>query len=365
MRLGLVIYGSLETLSGGYLYDRQLVQYLHKRGDEVEILSIPWRSYSRRLNDNFSRELIRKLLDLQVDVWLQDELNHASLFWLNRRLHPVRQPPVVAIIHHLYSSERRPAWKNLFFQVIEKAYLHSLDAAIYNSQTTRRSVESLAGRKIPGIIAYPAGDRFQAQISESEVSQRSRAGKQLRLLFLGNVIPRKELDTVLRALSRLPRQMWTLEVAGDLEVDPLYVSTVLQKADSLGLDGQVHFWGKVEDRQLVDLFRTSHVLVVPSSYEGFGIVYLEGMGFGLPAIGSQAGAAQEIITHGLTGYLVRPQDVQSLATCLEALIHDREKLRRMSLAALRRYQMHPTWEQSMGNIYAFLHNLHCQDGRCG
>ena len=83
MRVGLLIYGSLETLSGGYLYDRKLVQYLREQGDHVEVISLPWRGYARHLSDNLSPSLLGKLLDLSVDVLIQDELNHPSLAWLN------------------------------------------------------------------------------------------------------------------------------------------------------------------------------------------------------------------------------------------------------------------------------------------
>ena len=52
MRVGLVIYGSLETLSGGYLYDRKLVDYLRRQGDEVQIISFPGQDYARHLLHN-------------------------------------------------------------------------------------------------------------------------------------------------------------------------------------------------------------------------------------------------------------------------------------------------------------------------
>ena len=49
MRLGLLIYGSLDNISGGFLYDRRLVQHLRRGGDRVEIISLPWRGYGRGL----------------------------------------------------------------------------------------------------------------------------------------------------------------------------------------------------------------------------------------------------------------------------------------------------------------------------
>ncbi len=98
----------------------------------------------------------------------------------------------------------------------------------------------------------------------------------------------------------------------------------------------------------------SHLLVTPSSYEGFGIVYLEAMGFGLPAIGGRAGGAGEVITPGENGFLIQPGDAAWLAEILEQLAADRERLAQMGAAALKRYAAHPTWEETCSNIRLFL-----------
>jgi glycosyltransferase involved in cell wall biosynthesis len=107
----------------------------------------------------------------------------------------------------------------------------------------------------------------------------------------------------------------------------------------------------------VEKLRKAHVLVVPSSYEGFGIVYLEGMGFGLPAIGATAGAAGEIIEDGQTGYVVEPEEPGPLALCLLHLASDRDLLTRMSVNALNRYRVQPKWEESARKIREFLMNF--------
>jgi hypothetical protein len=61
IRIALLIYGSLDTLSGGYLYDRMLVEALQRGGDTVEVVSLPWRDYARCLGDNLSPGLLRGL----------------------------------------------------------------------------------------------------------------------------------------------------------------------------------------------------------------------------------------------------------------------------------------------------------------
>jgi glycosyltransferase involved in cell wall biosynthesis len=137
-------------------------------------------------------------------------------------------------------------------------------------------------------------------------------------------------------------------------MDPGHARSLQHQASRPGLAQRVRFCGKLEDGELVALMKSSHVLVVPSSYEGYGIVYLEGMGSGLPAIATTGGAAGEIITPGQDGYLVAPGDATALAGCIARLAQDRELLVRMSQAARRRYDRHPTWEASMQAIHQFL-----------
>ena len=82
MHIGLIIYGSIDTMSGGTLYDRQLVNYLREQGDNVEIISLPWGSYLSHLTDNFHFRLPANL-----DILIEDELTHPSLLSANGQLH--------------------------------------------------------------------------------------------------------------------------------------------------------------------------------------------------------------------------------------------------------------------------------------
>ncbi|GAP07059.1 hypothetical protein ATHL_01926 [Anaerolinea thermolimosa] len=174
MRIGLVIYGTLETLSGGYLYDRRLVAYLREMGDRVSVFSQPWRSaYFLRLAQNFNRKWIREVTHHELDILLEDELNHPSLFQLNHQIRKLRHFPIVTIVHHLLSSEeQQPVQKELSSRV-EKAYLEGVDGFVFNSVTTRQTVETLLLRPaIPSVVATPAGDRFGPGMNEQQIEAR-------------------------------------------------------------------------------------------------------------------------------------------------------------------------------------------------
>lgn len=352
MHIGLIIYGSLDTISGGYLYDRKLVAHLRQQGDTVEIIPLPWSWYGRHLTHNFSRSLFSQLRTASFDVLLQDELNHPSLFWLNRRLRRHNPPPIISIVHHLRSSEAHPAWQNRIYRWVEGQYLNSVDGFIYNSQTTQTAVSNFLRSPQPHIVTVPAGDRFQPTISPADIIARAQEAGPLRLIFVGNLIARKGLHTLLGALARLPAEAWELVVVGETAVAPTYTRTIQQQAARL--DGPIHLLGAVSDDELAAQLRHSHLLIMPSEYEGFGIVYLEGMGFGLPAIASTSGAAGEIITDGIDGFLIDVDDTARLAQHILALHENRSRLTQMGLAARQRFLAHPTWNDSMTRIRQFL-----------
>lgn len=348
MKIGLIIYGLLDTVSGGYLYDRKLVEYLRGQGDTVEIISLPWRNYASHLTDN-----LRFRLPRDFDLIIEDELNHPSLLFANR---VPRHFPVISLVHHLRCSELRPKWQNDLYRIIEKKYLHSVDGFIFNSKTTQRVVNSVVENSKQAIVTHPPTDRFyELVISEEEVRGRVKSNE-LRILFLGNVIRRKGLHTLLKAVERQTSKV-RVEVVGGLAAEPKYAEEMRRFVTVNRLSSMVTFHGTLDKEPLAEKFRNAHLLVVPSSYEGFGIVYLEGMGFGLPAIGTTAGAAGEVITHGVDGYLIEPDDDVTLARILDELANDREVLTRLSLNAAKRYKSQPRWEETAGEIREFLHQM--------
>ena len=357
MRVALVLYGNLDFISGGFLYDRMLVDYLRRQGEEVEVVSLPWPSYAGGLLDNFSPVLKRRLQSVKADVMLQDELAHPSLLWVNRSLKGRGQAPTVAIVHHLRCSEERPAWQNRLYRLVERRYLASVTGFIFNSQATRESVEKLVGKGKPAVVAHPGANRFALRLTREDMAARARGPGPLRVMFLGNVIPRKGLHTLLAALAQIPQDGWRLTVVGSLEVDPPDVPEIRRQVTEAGWGGQVKFTGALAEEEVAACLARSHVLAVPSSYEGYGIVYLEGMAFGLPALAATAGGAVEIITPGQDGFLTAPGDADSLAEYLRRLMEDRELLLTMGLAAQARFAAHPTWEEAGAAIHRFLKSL--------
>lgn len=363
MRVGLVIYGSLEILSGGYLYDRELVKYLESCGDQVEVIALPWRNYRQHLTDNFSQRFYQRLAGLDIDILVQDELNHASLFLVNNRLKKKFDTPIISIVHHLRCSEENHFLWNEFYRIIERGYLKTVDGFVYNSHSTREVVESMIGEEKKSVVSYPAGNRLRPSITAQQIHMRTSQDGPLQVLFLGNVISRKGLHILLEALEEIPKEQWFLSIVGSLEMDKDYVNRIMDEVRKKGLTDSIEFFGPLDEGELKNIMQASQLMVMPSSYEGFGIAYLEGMGYGLPAIASTAGGAPEIITPGKNGFLVPPDDPGSLHDYLLQLIADRDLLAEMSQAALERYHCHPTWEDTSKRTREFLVSMISQKER--
>lgn len=355
MRIGLIIYGRLDQRSGGYLYDRMLVEHLHRRGHRVVIISLPWRSYWRHLADNFSSALLRRLAALRVDVLLQDELNHPSLFLLNARLKKRVGYPIVSIIHLLRSTEAHPFPFSWLYRIVERRYLNSVDAFIYNSEDSRKRVGRLLARPRPHVVATPGGDRLHPRVTPAQVRARAQQSGPLRVVFLGNLIRRKAPHLLLEAAARL-RGHVRLSLAGRADMEPAYVRSLHRYVAGHALQDDVKFLGHVDGSRLAKLLAGSQVLALPSVYEGFGIAYLEAMGFGLPAIGTRTGAANEIIRHGKNGFLISPGAINRLTDLLSRLHRNRRLLALLGVNALAGYKQQQGWQASMRKIENFLYN---------
>lgn len=348
MRVGLVVAGDVGATSGGFYYDRRLLDRLRDRGHEPSVVALDRRHYARHLLDNL-RRLERRLSEF--DVVVEDGLAHPSLIAANRRL----ESPVVALSHMVW-TERASGVRRRVVRAVERRYFSSIDAAIYNSEATRRAAERLvpdgSASDFDAVVVPPGGDRFDPAAADGGIRERAVEGP-LSVVFLGNVVRRKGLDTLVDGLARVDAD-WRLSVVGDRTVEPGYAARVERQVARAGLSDRVRFEGRLEDSEVADRLAGAHVLAVPSRYEPFGIVYLEGMSFGCVPLATTNGGAPEFVDDGVSGVLVDPDDPRAIAARLERLAANRDRLADVGVGARREYERRPTWGESLDRAVDFL-----------
>ncbi|MFQ3617898.1 MAG: glycosyltransferase family 4 protein [Cyanobacteriota bacterium] len=173
-------------------------------------------------------------------------------------------------------------------------------------------------------------------------------------LFAGDIkTPRKNLDTVIRALTQVSGLH--LVVAGDLRGSPYP-----RLAKDLGVGDRVHFLGYRRD--LKDLMKAADLFIFPSRYEACSLVLLEALATGLPVVTAATTGGAEIVTPDCGVVLPDPNDVDQLAQALRTLIANPERRSQMGLAARRRAEAH-TWE-GMAQQYLDLFDSLRPDSQC-
>ena len=350
MRIGFLIYGDINTISGGYLYDRKIIEYLRSQGDKVTIIKLKQNSY---FQDALLNQPENKISTSDLDILIEDELVHPSVFKTNRILN--KKLPVIALVHLFRSFSIQPEHINWLYQTIEKKYLSSVHGIILNSKNTQEQARQLMeGNLTDNIIALPAGNNFTNSTLDETYRLKPLGPQPLKILYIGNVIKQKGLHVLLHALSRLKTENFRLSITGRTDIDSAYVKKIDNIIKKHHLSGKIKFTGPLPGDSLPEHYLNHHLMVLPSENEAYGIVYLEAMQFGLPVIGTTSGGAKEIINHGKNGFLVPPGDVKQLAIHLSNLINMPDELVVMGKNAFNSYKQHPTWNDTGELVREFL-----------
>ncbi|MHC1785354.1 MAG: glycosyltransferase family 4 protein [Anaerolineaceae bacterium] len=175
--------------------------------------------------------------------------------------------------------------------------------------------------------------------------------------------PARDCILLIEALAKIRDESWCLTVAGSQEFDPHYSRSMQELARRDLPVEKISFTGRVSDKALRNLYLQHDLLVVPSEYEGFGIVYLEAMNMGLVPIGSTDGGAGEIITNSKDGFLINPNDAEGLAEILQELIRDPKKIRSLIMNARKRAGSFYSWHENAKSIRNFLVELLRSDSK--
>ncbi len=350
MKIGLMVYDDIEKGSGGYLYDRKLVEHLRDSGDRIEIIEIPQKDQRlQNIEHNFSEELKKSIEDKELDILVEDELCFLSLFQLNKKLNT--DIKIISVIHHLSHLAERDNEKEEMYKYFEQKYLETVDGFIFNSEASRKAVKELVGNS-SGIVANPGKDHFELP----ESIEKGFSSNELCALFIGNFCPHKCVDVMIRAIYGIENVKLTL--VGDPYWDEEYGEKIEKLISTLDLKNKIDLIGRVEREKLLEELRKADVLLLPSLYEGFGISIIEALGFSIPVIATNRGGPLEMINNGIEGFLVPPEDEEALKDKLEKLRDEPSTLQEMSERAIERYQKLPTWHESMEKVRKFLCSIY-------
>lgn len=166
-----------------------------------------------------------------------------------------------------------------------------------------------------GLLAEPAFIQKKASTKKEIV----------KIVFSGNLIPLKNVDILINAISKV-KFVYDLEIVGSGSEEEKLVSLVRK----LGIGEHIHFRGRVSRKESVRYIKDADIFAMVSSPETFGLVYLEAMAQGCIVVGSKNEGIDGVIKDGCNGYLVEPRDIDALVSILESIysldVSDKQKI---------------------------------------
>lgn len=330
----LLVPGDLDTPTGGYRYDRRLLESLRAMRWTVTVLRIdgawPWPDASTRAE---AQRRIAGLPDgccvvadgLAFGVLGDVVAAHAQ------RLH------WVALVHHpLHLESGLDVAQAQALRDAEAAALGHAQRVIVTSPATRDDVMALG---VPGAritVAVPGTD------PAAPATARSKVDDGVQLLCVATLTPRKNHALLLRVLATLADLRWTLHCVGSPTRDPALAQRLHDSTTNGPLAGRVRWHGELSHDALQARYAAADLFVLPSRHEGYGMVIDEALVHGLPVVASRAGALAQTVPPQ-AGLLVPPDDETAWREALMAVISDAALRARLAEGARAAARKLPSW----------------------
>lgn len=342
-RCSFLVPGDLGTRTGGYAYDRRIIDGLRAAHWQVEVQSLgpgypapgaAAEAMARRVVEGLADDTLVVVDGLAFGVLAELAAAHAQrLRW-------------VALVHHPLSLETglAPERQRALFDS-ERRALASARGVIVTSRATARALAAFDVDAARIAVVEPGTD-------PAALAQGSGPAGPV-LLCVATVTPRKGHALLVEALAGLRDRPWTLHCAGSLTMDPACAAALAGAIDALGLKGRVLLHGERDEAGLRALYAAADVFVLPSFHEGYGMALAEALAHGLPVISTQAGAIPDTVP-AAAGLLVPPGEVDALRAALQRVLGDAGLRARLCEGAREARRRLPTWADSAARFAAAL-----------
>ncbi len=332
------IPGDLTTLTGGYAYARRLMAALPSAGWIPHHLPLPTEFPTPSANALSATRSILSAVPAGAAI-LVDGLAFGVL------------PPkmlaefdlgFVALVHHPLAAETGLSESEVKrFKDCERAALAVARAVVVTSRHTLETLVSDYG--------VARGKLCLASPGTDQAARARGAGPGAKLLTVATLTHRKAHNVLIAALARLTDLDWSCDFVGSLDRDPRITTNVRALIKSCGLEARVRLLGELQDAVLGAAYAGSDIFVLPSRFEGYGMVFAEALARGLPIVACAAGAVTETVPAD-AGVLVPVDNPAALAEALRRVLTDAGYRSRLSDAAWDHGRRLPTWSDTAAQV---------------
>ncbi len=305
------------------------------RVDEMEGVPLP------ALQGLVNRYLVYSLKHLRVKPGFYHALDHANAPIIS--LLPAGSIRLLTVhdIEQLKTPRRQV--RDLPFKLFGRRGIMATDRLVTVSCSTRDEVVEWTGypRERIRVIHNGIDHSIYRPAAGPSTTPPESGGGSSYILYVGSEKPRKNIGGLLEVLGHLAGEDIRLIKAGRPGGDNNRLRT-LEQARRLGVEGSLEFTGHVSEEKLADLYRGALAMIMPSSYEGFGIPLIEAMACGCPVICSDIPPFREVGGEAVLRFA--PSDAAGMAGAVRRLAGDGEYRARRVKAGIERASFF-SWER--------------------
>ncbi len=347
--VGVLLAG--ETCHGGY---RQPISAEDTGYDRVQAIA---------MQDGVTIFYVPSYMPIEAGVQLvktwKPDVVHLHVFWLWPAARAIQERTGVPLVYHVHSLDRAEYELGdglpecLTQWGVQEEVIGAADRviALTGSESVLLSEYCPLAQERVRIV----GNGIDDSIGAHNAVRKERRTESPLVLYTGRFVERKGVRELLAAipavLEQAPSTRFVLagghRHSSGAEMEHWWLPPSLQQYRS-----QIHFTGWLTPAQLAAWYAAADVLVVPSWYEPFGMVILEGMLYGLPIIAAKVGGPEEIIEHERTGIHFPPKDVDALSKSITRLATDSDLRKRLGIAAAREVRRNWLWSHAVKKMQA-------------
>jgi len=318
----LIVAGDPSQLTGGYVYDARIVKALRGNGWKIDVVGLDGRFPEP---DAVASHALDSALTALPDgsQAVIDGLAMGGLPAIVER-HASRLT-ITALVHHPLADETGlGAPEQQRFRISETRALAAVENVIVTSVYTARRLADFAVPAEKIAVIEPGVEIGQLASGDGS--------KTPRLLCIATVTPRKGQDLLVEALAGLTSLPWQCDLIGALDRADAYVGKVREAIARHQLNERIQLLGSQPGEHLDRYYRQADLFVLPSHYEGYGMVITEALAHGLPVVTTTGGALAHTLPDA-AGIKVPPGDVSALRDALKRMLKEPETYRRYQAGA--------------------------------
>jgi glycosyltransferase involved in cell wall biosynthesis len=305
--LAFLVPGPLDQIAGGYLFDRRIVEGLRALGRGVTVHELPGRFPEADATARRAAAAVLAALPAGaaavIEGWALD--GFADCF-----AKETKRLRLLVLVHHPLAVETGLGEEeSRRFAALEARLLPLARGVLCPSARSAAAVRAYGVAEERVALALPGTEKPE------RLPDRSARSGPLRLLSVATVTRRKGHLLLVEALAALKDREWRLRCVGSLTREPETAAAVRRAVAERRLKRCMTLAGEWPPDRLGVAYKEADVFVLPSYHEGYGMAFAEALAWGLPIVGTEAGAIPEVVPAS-AGLLVPPGDALALAAAL-------------------------------------------------